>query len=83
MVLFVLTLSRLKGESNHNSMSFLLISYLDTKILAKSLQKKYGWENVKLTTLSEYFCIEQKEAHRAWCDAEANVYVYLRLKDGF
>lgn len=55
-------------------------AYLDTKILAKSLQKKYAWENVKLTTLSEYFCIEQKEAHRAWCDAEANAYVYLRLK---
>ena len=45
------------------------------------MQKKYGWENVKLTTLSEYFCVEQKEAHRAWCDAEANAYVYLRLKD--
>lgn len=56
-------------------------AYLDTKILAKSLQKKYGWGNIKLTTLSEYFCIEQKEAHRAWCDAEANAYVYLRLKD--
>ena len=24
--------------------------------------------------------ITQNEAHRAWCDAEANAYVYLELK---
>ena len=43
-------------------------------------KKQYGWENIKLTTLSEYFGISQSEAHRAWCDAEANAYVYLELK---
>lgn len=56
-------------------------AYLDTKILAKKHKDAHGWENIKLTTLSEYFCITQTEAHRAWCDAEANAYVYLRLKE--
>jgi DNA polymerase III epsilon subunit family exonuclease len=56
-------------------------AYLDTKILAKKYQSKYGWQNIKLTTLSEYFDITQTDAHRAWCDAEANAYVYLRLKE--
>jgi DNA polymerase III epsilon subunit family exonuclease len=55
-------------------------SYLDTKILAKKHKESHGWKNIKLTTLSEYFCITQTEAHRAWCDAEANAYVYLKLK---
>ena len=54
--------------------------YLDTKPLAKTLQSKKGWKNVKLTYLSEYYHVEQSEAHRAWCDAEANAYVYLKLK---
>jgi DNA polymerase III alpha subunit (gram-positive type) len=56
-------------------------SYLDTKILAKKHKETHGWKNIKLTTLSEYFCITQTEAHRAWCDAEANAYVYLKLKE--
>ena len=54
--------------------------YFDTKILAKKYKETYGWENIKLTTLSEYFGITQTDAHRAWCDAEANAYVYLKLK---
>lgn len=54
--------------------------FLDTKKLAKKFREEYGWENIKLTTLSEYFNIEQSDAHRAWCDAEANAYVYLYLK---
>lgn len=55
-------------------------TYLDTKKLAKKYKDVYGWENIRLTTLSEYFGIKQAEAHRAWCDAEANAYVYLELK---
>ena len=39
------------------------------------------WSNVNLTTLSEKFGIAQSEAHRTWCDAEANAYVYLNLKE--
>lgn len=56
-------------------------SFFDTYVLSKKLMKKYGWENVKLTTLSDYFGIEQTDAHRAWCDAEANAGVYLKLKE--
>lgn len=55
--------------------------YLDTKILAQKFKEQYGWENIKLTTLSDYFGITQTEAHRAWCDAEANAYVYLKLRE--
>lgn len=55
--------------------------FLDTKPLAKRYKDKCGWHNVKLTTLSEYFNITQTDAHRAWCDAEANAYVYLKLKE--
>lgn len=56
-------------------------SFLDTKILARKYKDAYGWKNIKLTTLSEYFGVTQAEAHRAWCDAEANAYVYLKLKE--
>ena len=56
-------------------------AYLDTKILSGKFKEKLGLENIRLTTLSEYFGIEQPDAHRAWCDAEANAYLYLRLKE--
>lgn len=55
--------------------------YLDTRILANKFKTKQGWENIKLTTLSEYFDVQQSDAHRAWCDAEANAQVYLKLKE--
>lgn len=55
--------------------------FLDTKPLAKKFKDMHGWKNVRLTTLSEHFGITQSEAHRAWCDAEANAYVYLKLKE--
>ena len=54
--------------------------YLDTKKLATGMKKEKGWEKVNLPYLSKYYGIEQAEAHRAWCDAEANAYVYLELK---
>lgn len=56
-------------------------TYLDTRILANTHKAEQGWSNIKLTTLSEFFGITQNEAHRAWCDAEANAYVYLKLKE--
>ena len=56
--------------------------YLDTKKLATGMKKENGWEKVNLPYLSKYYGIEQAEAHRAWCDAEANAYVYLELKKG-
>lgn len=57
-------------------------SYLDTRKLANTLKEKKGWENIKLSYLSDYYHIQQTDAHRAWCDAEANAYVYLELKKG-
>ena len=36
---------------------------------------------MKLEYLSQIFGVEQPEAHRAWCDAEANVGVYFELKE--
>lgn len=56
-------------------------AYLDTKKLAKIFQDKKNWEKITLPYLSQYYHIEQTEAHRAWCDAEANAYVYLKLKE--
>lgn len=57
-------------------------SYLDTKKLASKLKEKKGWKNIKLEYLSDYYHIQQTDAHRAWCDAEANAYLYLELKKG-
>ena len=55
-------------------------SFFDTKVLAQKLKNKKGWTSVTLPYLSEYYNVPQEEAHRAWCDAEANAYVYLELK---
>jgi DNA polymerase III alpha subunit (gram-positive type) len=35
----------------------------------------------KLVALTKHFEIEQDEVHRAYCDAEAAAYLYLKLKD--
>lgn len=56
-------------------------TFFDTYRYAKQFQKSHGWENVKLEYLSQIFGIEQQSAHRAWCDAEANVGVYFKLKE--
>lgn len=55
--------------------------FFDTYLYAKTLKDRYGWENVKLEYLSQIFGVEQPEAHRAYCDAEANVGVYFKLKE--
>ena len=55
--------------------------FFDTYLYAKKFKEQYSWDNVKLEYLSEKFGIEQQDAHRAWCDAEANVWVYFKLKD--
>ncbi|MBQ7821161.1 MAG: DUF1351 domain-containing protein [Clostridia bacterium] len=54
--------------------------YFDTCEYAAGLKEKYGWQKIKLEYLSKLFGINQKEAHRASCDAEANVGVYFALK---
>lgn len=55
--------------------------YLDTKKLAKKFQSKNGWDKITLPYLAQYYVIPQVEVHRAWCDAEANAYVYLKLRE--
>ena len=55
--------------------------FFDTYLYAKKFKEQNNWENVKLEYLSQKFEIEQNEAHRAWCDAEANVGVYFRLRE--
>ncbi len=55
--------------------------YFDTYRFAKMLMPAHGWKNVKLEYLSAQFGIEQPDAHRAWCDAEANVGVYFKLQE--
>ena len=54
--------------------------YFDSYQYAKRLKQEQGWENVKLGYLSEQFGLEHEEAHRAWCDAQANVGVFEQLK---
>ena len=56
-------------------------SFFDTYRYAKQFQAAHGWPNVRLETLSQIFGVEQQTAHRAWCDAEANVGVYFKLKE--
>ena len=55
--------------------------FFDTYLYAKKFLTVQGWPNVKLETLSAAFGIDQPDAHRAWCDAEANVGVYFKLKE--
>ncbi len=55
--------------------------YFDTYRYAKTIKDANGWDNVKLEYLSEKFGVAQPDAHRAWCDAEANVGVYFKLKE--
>lgn len=55
--------------------------FFDTCCLARALKESQGWENVKLEYLSQQLGVEQPEAHRAWCDAQANAAVYFKLKE--
>lgn len=55
--------------------------FFDTYLYAKLFKEQMHWENVKLEYLSDQFGISQSDAHRAWCDAEANVGVYFRLTE--
>ena len=54
--------------------------FYDTVKLARQLREKNNWENVKLSTLAEYYGVEQKEVHRAWCDAKADAAVYMKMR---
>ncbi len=51
----------------------------DTYRYARTFQKRYGWDSCKLGYLAKWFGIEITDAHRAWCDAEANAKLYLKM----
>lgn len=55
-------------------------AFFDTYRYANRWKESQGWDNLKLTYLAEKMEIQQEEAHRAWCDAETNATVYLRLR---
>lgn len=54
--------------------------FFDTYRFARTLKEAQGWENVKLEYLSQALGIDQPDAHRAWCDAQANALLYGKLK---
>ena len=55
--------------------------FFKTYSFARILKDGQGWENIKLEYLSEQFGVEQLEAHRVWCDAQASAQVYFKLKE--
>lgn len=55
------------------------VPVVDTLKLARRLFPKLP--SHKLTYLTDYFCIAQPDAHRAWCDAEATAKLYLMMHE--
>ena len=56
------------------------VPYLDTYLLAKKFKNIKNWKKVNLGYLAQQYGFENKEAHRAWSDAEVNAQVYFELK---
>ncbi len=54
------------------------VPVVDTLRLARRVWPRLP--SYKLTFLTDYFCIEQSSAHRAWCDAEATAKLYLMMR---
>ena len=55
------------------------IPLVDTLRLARRVWPKLP--SYKLTFLTDYFCIAQDDAHRAWCDAEATGKLYCMMRE--
>ena len=55
--------------------------YFDTYRYARRFKEQQGWPSVSLSFFSDMFGIEQEDAHRASCDAEANAGVYFALRE--
>ena len=56
-------------------------AFFDTYRFARTLRDAQGWKSLKLEYLSEAFGIAQPDAHRAWCDAQANALLYEKLRE--
>ncbi len=52
---------------------------VDTLRLARRVWPKLP--SYKLSFLTDYFCISQDHAHRAWCDAEATGKLYRMMRE--
>ena len=57
----------------------LTVPLVDTLRLARRVWPKLP--SYKLTYLTDYFCIAQNSAHRAWCDAEATGKLYCMMRE--
>ena len=55
--------------------------FFDTYRYAKQFKARQGWKKLNLEYLAEQFGISQPDTHRAWCDAEANVGIYWKLRE--
>ena len=55
------------------------VPLVDTLRLARKVFP--GLPTYKLTYLTDYYCISQSDAHRAWCDAEATAKLYLMMHE--
>ncbi len=55
------------------------VPLVDTLRLARRVWP--GLPTYKLVYLTDYFCISQSSAHRAWCDAEATGKLYCMMKE--
>ena len=55
------------------------VPLVDTLRLARRVWPKLP--SYKLTFLTDYFCIAQNSAHRAWCDAEATGKLYCMMRE--
>lgn len=54
--------------------------YFDTYLFAEANKEGREWPGLGLETLSGFYGIEMSDAHRAWCDAEANAQLYLAMQ---
>ncbi len=55
------------------------VPFVDTLRLARRVFP--GLPSYKLVYLTDYFCISQSSAHRAWCDAEATGKLYRMMRE--
>lgn len=71
-------MSFIKRECENLGLS-VTVPLVDTLRLARRVFP--GLPSYKLVYLTDYFCISQSSAHRAWCDAEATGKLYRMMHE--
>ena len=56
-------------------------AYFDTYLFAEANREGRDWQGLGLEALAHSYGIEMSDAHRAWCDAEANAQLYLAMRN--